>query len=122
MARPRVGVKPPPPPLEQRLPPAPPGHERASHAYVPTIPEISAVQAMVRGEATADQQLRLLDLVINKLAATYDLSYRPGPGGDRETAFAEGRRLVGLQLVTMTKVDVAELERRERAAKNPPAR
>lgn len=113
--QPRGAAK--PAPVELRLPPAPPGAERASTPYKPTIPEIAAVQAMVRGEATADQQLRFLDLVINKLAAAYDLSYRPGPDGDRETVFAEGRRLVGLQLVTMTKVNIDELERRERAAK-----
>lgn len=109
-----------PAPAPLRLPPAPPGPPKPTESYRFTLAEASAVQAMVRGEASADQQLRVLDLVINKLARTYDLSYRPD--SDRDTAFAEGGRFVGLQLVTMTKVSVDALEKQERAAKNPPAR
>lgn len=123
MARRSKGATP-PPPAPLRLPPAPPGPPKPVDSYRFELADASAVQAMVRGEATADQQLRVLALVINKLAGTYDLSYRPGgEEGRRDTDFAEGKRYVGLQLVTMTKVDVAELERREREAlKNSPAR
>lgn len=124
MARRRGPPAPQPPPPELRLPPAPPGPPRPIESYRFELADASAVQAMVRGEATPDQQLRFLNLVISKLAGTYDLSFRPGgEDGRRDTDFAEGKRYVGLQLVTMTKVDVAELERREREApKNTPAR
>jgi hypothetical protein len=36
--------------------------------------------------------------IIERAAATYELSYRPS---ERDTAFAEGRRAVGLRLVTI---------------------
>jgi hypothetical protein len=114
------GAAPPPPPPALRLPPAPPGPEKPWHSYRFEIADASAVQAMCRGEATAEQQLRVLDLVISKLGGNYDLSFRPGGrGGARETDFAEGKRFVALQLVTMTKVNIGELEKRERLKTSP---
>ena len=64
--------------------------------------DVEAVQALARGEADAHQQKAVLDWVINQAAGTYELSFRSdADGGERETAFAEGRRYVGLQLVKM---------------------
>ena len=62
-----------------------------------------AIRALQSGNATPDQQQRALDYIINGLAGTYDLSYRPS--SDRDTTFAEGRRFVGLQIVKFLKVD-----------------
>jgi hypothetical protein len=62
-------------------------------------PIVAAVKAMERGEARPDQQRIVLNYLIDDLCGTYDLSYRPdGAGGERDTAFAEGRRFVGLEL------------------------
>lgn len=61
--------------------------------------DVAAVQALAKGSATPDQQKRALKWIINVGARTYDLSYRPGEGGRRDTDFAEGRRSLGLQLV-----------------------
>jgi hypothetical protein len=58
-----------------------------------------AIKALAAGKASEGQQKRALEWIINTLCGTYDLSFRPGPEGDRDTAFAEGRRSVGLQLV-----------------------
>lgn len=58
-----------------------------------------AIKAMAQGEATADQQKRALEAIIYRIACSDDLSFRADDhGGDRESAFAEGKRYVGLQL------------------------
>lgn len=64
--------------------------------------DVYAVRAVAAGNASEGQQKRFLDLVINRLCGTYDLSYRPD--SDRDTAFAEGKRFVGLQLVKLMKI------------------
>jgi hypothetical protein len=63
-----------------------------------------AIKALAAGVANEGQQKRALEWIINTLCGTYDLSYRPGPEGNRDTAFAEGRRSVGLQLVKQIKL------------------
>lgn len=67
-----------------------------------TVHDVTALQALSRGEAQPHEQKRVLDWIINNCAGTYDLSFRSdSDGGDRETAFAEGRRFVGMQVVKM---------------------
>lgn len=88
----------------------------ASAPWVPPdyeIADVSAIQALVAGTATKEQQRRALDWVINQAAGTYDLSFRPGDEGRRDTDFAEGRRFVGLQLVKLLKLNTAALPRKE---------
>lgn len=58
-----------------------------------------AVRALREGAASDHQQLVALDWIITQAAGTYAASFRPGADGDRATAFAEGRRFVGLQIV-----------------------
>lgn len=70
--------------------------------------EVSAIQALARGDATPEQQKQSLEWIINELAGTYDLSYRPE--SDRDTTFAEGKRYVGLQLVKMLKIVISRLK------------
>lgn len=80
----------------------------AAQPWMPPIwdkPEISAVQALIRGDATADQQQRFMRFLVNSVCATYDLSFRPE--SERATAFAEGRRFVGLQIVKMQIINLA---------------
>lgn len=74
--------------------------------------DASAIQALERGNATSGQQKRALAWLINKACATYDLSYRPGDEGRRDTDFAEGRRFVGLQLVKLLKIKIGLLTTR----------
>lgn len=63
---------------------------------------IEAVQACLRGEADAYQQKLAIDWIVETAAGTYELSYRSeSDGGERETAFAEGRRFVGMQIVKL---------------------
>lgn len=76
------------------------------------VADAAAIQALHRGEATADQQRRALKWLIERAAGTYDQSYRPGADeGRRDSDFAEGRRFVGLQTVKLLRVNLATLKR-----------
>ena len=81
--------------------------------WLPTeydVADASAIQALVRGDATPDQQKRAIQWIVNDCSGYYDLSFRPGEGGDRETAFAEGKRSVGAQIVKLTKLALSRLK------------
>ena len=77
----------------------PPSYEKA---------DISAIKGVVAGTATPEQQVRAMRYIIETLCGAYDLSYRPG--SDRDTAFAEGRRFVGLQIIKAIKLDLSALK------------
>ena len=59
----------------------------------------AALKACQAGEASGIQQQRALRWIIEKAAATYDLPFRPGADGARDTDFACGRMFVGQQIV-----------------------
>lgn len=71
------------------------------------IPTASAAQALQRGEATSAQQQQFLNWLVNQACATYDISFQIE--GDRETAFAEGRRFVGANVVKLLKLSTNAL-------------
>lgn len=75
------------------------------------LSDVSALQALQRGDADKDAQIRALKWIIENACATYDLSYRPGEDGRRDTDFAEGRRFVGLQVVKLLKLNLPLLRR-----------
>ena len=75
------------------------------------VPGVAAIKAIDRGDATPEQQRLALTTIIEGLCGYYDLSYRPGAEGERETAFAEGKRFVGAQLVKLTKLDVNRIKK-----------
>jgi hypothetical protein len=59
----------------------------------------AALKAIQTGTASAAQQQRALDWIIEKAAGTYDLPFRPGTDGARDTDFACGKMFVGQQIV-----------------------
>lgn len=69
--------------------------------------DIVALQSVLRGEATPEQQRRALDWIITFAAATYDMSARPGD--THATYFAEGRRFVGNAIIKLTKLKTGAL-------------
>lgn len=71
--------------------------------------EIHAIQAMSLGTANPEQQKMALKFIVEALAGTYDVSYRSS--SDRDTSFCEGRRFVGLKLITMIKLNLGNLKR-----------
>ena len=73
--------------------------------------DVAALQAMRRGEANADQQVRALEFILETICDRNGMSYRPGGlEGDRDTAFAEGRRFVGNQIVKLTKLPLSTIK------------
>lgn len=84
---------------------------RADGPHIPAaydLADASAIQALHRGEASADQQQRALRWLIEKCADTYNLHFYPS---DRETAFALGRAFAGQQIVKLVKLDLSSLRR-----------
>lgn len=60
----------------------------------------AAFRACSLGEATPEQQRLAVEFLVYDVCARYDQPYRPGPDGDRDTAFACGRQWVGQQITT----------------------
>lgn len=75
------------------------------------IADVAAVQACVNGTATAEQQKRAMQWIINQAATTYDFEYRTD---GRDHAFASGRRFVGLQINKLLLLSVPGLQEHER--------
>lgn len=72
-----------------------------------------AIRACIAGVANEGQQKLAMDWIITKASNHYDLSYRKQD--THATAFAEGRRFVGAQIVKMTRPETLQaLEQAER--------
>lgn len=76
--------------------------EHAANIPTPWDPaDASAFQALARGDCPANLQQRALKFIW-RLTGIRDLSYRyGGPEAERDTAFAEGKRFVGLQIAKL---------------------
>jgi len=85
-------------------------------ANTPAVPasyetaDVAAIQALVRGEATPDQQQRALKWVIECGAGAYGFHYYES---ERDTAFALGRAFVGQQVIKLTRLNLHSLRRNE---------
>lgn len=83
----------------------PPDHPWQPVEYLPA--DVAAIQALSKGNATPDQQVRAIKFIVERMCGTYDLSYRAT--SSRDTDFAEGKRYVGLQIVKFSRLNVAAL-------------
>ena len=73
--------------------------------------DVVAVKAVAQGTATAEQQTRAVDWIINQAALTYDMPFRSdADGGDRDTTFALGKVFVGQQVVKLVNLPLALME------------
>jgi len=85
-------------------------------AVEPALWEVSdaaALQALVRGNATPDQQQRAINWIIYSAAATYELAFKlEDSDSGRATTFALGRQFVGSQIVKMLKINTAAFRRK----------
>lgn len=62
---------------------------------------IYAVSAFSKGKANEVQQ-KLAWAWLMYISGVGDMTFRPGPNGDRDTAFAAGKQFVGTQFLKMT--------------------
>lgn len=65
------------------------------------IADMESIRAVMNGEADATQQRRAMKWIIESCCGTYEMPYRPGEDGRRDTDFALGRQFVGQQIVAM---------------------
>lgn len=70
------------------------------------LADAAALQALVRGNASTDQQMRAIKWIIDA-SGTYDLPYRPDSA--RDTDFACGKQFVGKQIVKLINLNLAAL-------------
>lgn len=102
------------PPSEQPRPRAVPA-EKPREAWHPAPwenHEATAIQALFSGNANPDQQRTAVKWILDGACNLYDLSFRPGEAGRRDTDFAEGRRFVGQQMVKLSKLNVEAFRKR----------
>lgn len=71
------------------------------------IADVAALQALMRGDASPDQQKRALTWVIEKGAQTYEPEYKTD---SRDHAYCSGRRSVGLNIVFLLHADLSKLQ------------
>lgn len=65
--------------------------------------EHTAIKACLSGSADSAQAHMAMEVIVQKLCCTHDLTFIPGPGGDRDTAFLSGRQYVGYTLLSFMK-------------------
>lgn len=74
--------------------------------------DAQAIQALMRGDATPDQQQRALHWIVEVAGMAYDETFYPGgEEGRRNSDFAAGRRFVGNQVVKLTKINLSSIKR-----------
>ena len=73
-----------------------------------TVAQAAAIRALAQGQATAEQQVEALKFIVEDVCGLYDLEFRPGSDGVRDSAFAGGKRFVGLQIVKLVKIIVRD--------------
>lgn len=86
------------------------------------LPEAAAIQALYHGRASEDQQREAFTFIVQQLCGIGELSFRPpamDPNG-HATAFAEGKRFVGLQLVKFAQMNLALLRKKDSTGKSQP--
>lgn len=79
--------------------------------YIPIIPDkktIMAVKSFYSGTANNGQQRLVLDFIMHSLCGTYDIGYHSGKPDD--TAFAAGKRFIGLNLRDVINLDATMLK------------
>ena len=76
------------------------------------LADIMAIKNLFAGTATEDQQKRGMNWIVMALCGTYDLSFRPD--SERSTAFAEGRRFVGLEIIKALKLNTEIIRRTDK--------
>lgn len=72
--------------------------------------DVYAIKALNRGVASEAQQQRALHWLVQQACGTDELSYWPGVDGDRSTAFCEGRRFVGIQILKLVHLNMELLK------------
>ena len=94
--------------------PAPRKAPRLASSWLPAewdTADAAAIQAIARGDAEPDQQLRVLHWILINACQVDEPSYCPGgEEARRDTDHHEGRRWVGLQIRKLMNVALSRLK------------
>lgn len=90
--------------------PAPKRHPWEPYDWSKDTNGLRALQALAAGNANEGQQLQALE-TIYQIAGLDDLSYRPD--NTHDTAFAEGKRFVAMQILKLTKLNATLIQEAE---------
>lgn len=93
-------------PVELNLKPVNEWTDRDRHNGF-SIADAHAIQALMRGEASKEQQLRAIEWILNVGSKVYDEQYFDL---QRDTDFALGKRFVGQLILLLSKLDTGKLE------------
>lgn len=74
------------------------------------LPDVAALQAVYRGEGSPEQQKRVMDWIVKQASQIGGQSYRAGDS--HGTAFIEGRRFVGAQILSLLAMSTEDLKKR----------
>lgn len=80
----------------------------ASEPAAFALADAEAVQALMRADATPEQQKRGMNWILNNACALSTWGYREN---ERETAVALGRQFVGQQIVGIARVNLAQMRK-----------
>jgi hypothetical protein len=75
------------------------------------LADASAIQAVYRGEGTPEQQKRAMEWIIKGAGQIGGQSYRAGDS--HATAFLEGRRFVGAQILSLLAMNLTQLRQKK---------
>jgi hypothetical protein len=76
-----------------------------------------AIQALFKGEASPDQQIRALKCIIEEICGTYNMTFDPESA--RWSDFNEGKRHVGRTLVNLSTINVGAIKQALQKRKAP---
>lgn len=88
-----------------------PEKKKKFKAYLPpqwAIADAAAIQALHRGEATAEQQRRALKFIIEDIGIANEWPF--DPDSDRDTHIALGRQFCGKQVIKLLKINLAAIK------------
>lgn len=77
--------------------------------------DVSAIQALFRGDATPEQQRRAIDFIISDVAVISYLAY--DATSDRNTTFALGKQSVGHKIVQLNRLNLNQLLKSDKPPK-----
>lgn len=74
------------------------------------LPDVAALQAISKGEASAEQQVRALKWILNGACMVQEWAFVEG---QRQTDVALGRQMAGQMIYGLLKLPMSELRKRD---------
>lgn len=76
----------------------------------PSVVQVASLKAMAEGIATEHQQKVAMAFIVKEICGVDEVTFVPGPDGDRLSAFAEGKRRVGSIIRSYVAADISRFK------------